>query len=210
MKKMSFSKTIILLFPLLFLLTACPQGVIITRMVTQVVTIIGKKAGDIAIAEAVKYGMDKLFSAIFSDTANKSSDVYNDSVIPFKNNPRFGHLSYDGKFAVKSARGGRNLGINTIKIDGDSIVFARTQFGTWELTSESRAMIKERIEVATAQQVLEAYNYKPGGIDGILGNKTHGAAARFQKDYPNIFGDRPSKQLDYQTRQVLLTYQTNQ
>lgn len=209
MKKMSFYKTIILLFPILFLFTACPHGAVGYSMVTQVVKIIGKRAGNIAIAEAVKYGMDKVFSAIFSDTANKSSDVYNDSVIPFRDDPRFGYLRYDGEFAVKSARHGRDLGINTIRIGGEFIVFARTQFGTWELTTNSRAMIKERIEVATAQQVLKGYNYNPGRVDGILGPKTNRAAGRFQKDYPNIFGNRPSEKLDYQTRQVLLTYKTN-
>lgn len=150
--------------------------------------------------------MDVGFSWIFSSAANKSSNAYNDNVIPIPGRPGFGHLSHEARFDVKSKNRQKDFGVNHIKIPGVMVEFARTEFGTWELTAQARAMIKERIEVATAQQVLKGYGYNPRGIDGVYGNRSKAAVLKMKQDFPGVFGARPDDKLDYQARQFLLTY----
>lgn len=206
MKRFFFHRAFLLLIPVALTFTSC-HFVVGRAMVAQVIRIVGQQAGRIAISEGIEYAIDALFTAIFTDASNQASNEYSDSVIPYRNKPGFGYLSYDGLFKVKSSRPGMNLVVNKIKIPGAMIEFARTQYGTWELTSKSRALIKERTEVATAQQVLRGFEYDPRGIDGVIGNRTRAAVKKMKKAHPHVFGTNPDGELDAFTRHFLLTYE---
>ena len=177
---------------------ALPAAAPTVTLVTRAVTIIGRAAGEWIVMETIESAMTTLFERIFSDTAAATAGAYQHGIIPLGNTGR-GMFKDTPTFAVQGSFYGTPFN-NTIQINRNLIVFTRNPHGGWDLTPESSALIKERTEVATAQQTLKLYGCDPGRIDGIIGKRTERAVECFQQK-ANLAVDG---QLSHFTRQALL------
>ncbi len=176
------------------------------RMVTKVVMIVGRELEGMIITSTIEYTVDAIFTAIFKDTAEKSSEDYRDDVEAIPGIPELGQMTFDGVYRVAGSTGEIDYGVNTIVIKKELLQFYRDEFGNWTLTPDSKHLLELRIRVATAQQVLNGHGYSPGNVDGITGPRTNAAVLAMKKDFPTVFGDHPTSDLDFQTQQFLLTY----
>lgn len=201
-KVFSRSLCFALSFGILVSTTSCAL-IVKSPYFTQMVGIAIQTARGWVVTKTVTYVLDKLFEYIFQEAAEETSDVeyIQTNVRPDQRNPNKGIYSFSHMaFYVQTSRNGQAF-TDIIEIPSYKLPFDRMSDGNWELSRESKELIKERTEVAAAQRSLLCYGFKGvRKVDGILGDHTGEALKEFQASHRLT----QTGVLDYYTREFLL------
>lgn len=184
----------LLLFKSLFLVS-CTIGPLLAKTLVWI--------GSTLLASALGMLLEETLNHIPFISGNKKTTL-DQYVEPIPGRPLEGRWTADCLFLeITGQRKADEIRTTKFCIPGKFIKLIRSTANSkdWQLNDESKALVRERNQVAGVQVSLIDLGYDPGRLDGIWGPKTRSALLQFQKSRYDL---NDSGELDYETESALV------